>query len=57
MASDGMIYIASFMTIGSEIQIILMLLYLNNFIGCNVGITEGGEFMKYAAEMASGGII
>jgi hypothetical protein len=42
MGSGGMIYIPSFMTIGSGIQVILRLLP-RQLRGCNVGITNGRD--------------
>jgi hypothetical protein len=42
MASYGMIYIASFMKIGTSVQAILRF-SLSNFKGCNVGITDGRD--------------
>jgi hypothetical protein len=47
MASGGMIYIPSFMMIGSGIQVILRLLS-KNFRGCNVGIIDGRDLLCMA---------
>jgi hypothetical protein len=55
LASDVMIYIPSFMKIGTGIQAMLRFC-LSNLRGCNVGITDGG-FMKCSVEMKSGGMI
>jgi hypothetical protein len=41
MASDGLIYIPSFMKIGTGIQAILW--FCLNLRGCNVGITDGSD--------------
>jgi hypothetical protein len=43
MASCGMIYLQSFMNIGTGVQAILRF-RLRNLRGCNVGITDGGIF-------------
>jgi hypothetical protein len=40
MASGGMIYIQSFMKIGTGVEAILRFC-LRNLRGCNVGITDG----------------
>jgi hypothetical protein len=40
MAACGMIYLPSFMKIGTGVQAILRLLCLRNLRGCNVGITD-----------------
>jgi hypothetical protein len=42
IASGGMIYIPSFMKVGTGIQVILRFC-LNNLICCNVGITAGRD--------------
>jgi hypothetical protein len=42
MASGGMIYIASFMKIGTGLQAILTFCF-SNLNGCNVGITDGRD--------------
>jgi hypothetical protein len=42
MCSGGMIYMPSFMTIGSDIQVILSLLP-QHFCGCSVGISNGRD--------------
>jgi hypothetical protein len=55
MASNGMLYVPRAMTISSGIQEILGY-YLNKLRDCSVGITVGNDFMKYAAEMVSGGM-
>jgi hypothetical protein len=39
IASCGMIHVPSFMKIGTCVQAILMF-FLSNFNGCNVGITD-----------------
>jgi hypothetical protein len=41
-ASFGMIYISSFMKIGTGIQAILMFCF-RNLRGCDVGITDGED--------------
>jgi uncharacterized protein YraI len=53
-ASGGMryTYIPSFTKIGTGIQAILRLC-LRNMRGCNVGVTDGWDFMMYITEMAS----
>jgi uncharacterized protein YraI len=43
MTSGGVIYIPSLITIGSGIRVI-MRFCLGNFNGCNVGITDVGDF-------------
>jgi hypothetical protein len=44
MASDGMIYIPSFMKIGKGVQAILKFLsFLRNLGGCNIGIIDGWD--------------
>jgi hypothetical protein len=43
MASCGMIYLPSFVKIGTGIQAILRF-GLRNSRGCNVGITDGRDF-------------
>jgi hypothetical protein len=43
MASCGMIYLPSFMKIGTGVQTILRF-FLRNSRGCNVGITDGKDF-------------
>jgi hypothetical protein len=53
-ASCSIVFIPSFMTISSGIQVISKLL-LNNFRGCSVGIPDG--FVKKTVETASGGMI
>jgi hypothetical protein len=40
LGSDDMIYLPSFMEIGTGVQAILWV-FLRNLRGCNVGITEG----------------
>jgi hypothetical protein len=40
--SDDMIYIPSFMTIGSDIQVLLWFC-LSNLGGCNVGNSDGRD--------------
>jgi hypothetical protein len=42
MASCGMIYLPSFMKIGTDIQAMLRFC-LRNLRGCGVGITDGRE--------------
>jgi hypothetical protein len=42
MPSSGMIYVPSFMKIGTSIQATLRLC-LRNLRGCNVGITDGRD--------------
>jgi hypothetical protein len=42
IASRGRIYLPTFMKIGTGVQAILRLC-LNNFKGCNVGITDGRD--------------
>jgi hypothetical protein len=42
MASCGIIYIPSFVKIGTGVQVILSF-YFINLKDCNVGITEGNE--------------
>jgi hypothetical protein len=42
MVSGGMIYIASFMKIGTDIQALSMFCF-SNLNGCSVGITDGGD--------------
>jgi uncharacterized protein YraI len=42
MASGGMIYIPSFIKIGSGIQAVLRFC-LSNLWGCNVGINDGRD--------------
>jgi hypothetical protein len=56
MASYGMIYLPSFMNIGTDVQAILRfcLKYLR---GCNVGITDAMDFFNYAVEMGSSAVI
>jgi hypothetical protein len=55
LASDGMIYILSFMNIGSGIQVILRLLPLQSEkLQCWYYHWEG--FMMYAVEMISDGM-
>jgi hypothetical protein len=44
MDSYGMTYIPSFMKIGTGVQAILRL-FLRNLRGCNIGITEGRNFL------------
>jgi hypothetical protein len=44
MASSGMMYIPSFKTIGSDIQVLLRFC-LNCVRGCNVGITDGKDLL------------
>jgi hypothetical protein len=58
MVSDGIIYVPSFMKIGTGVQAILRF-YLENLRGCNVGITDGiyGLSIAYAVVMCSGSII
>jgi hypothetical protein len=56
MASGAMMYMPSLITIISDIKEILR--FILQQIGiCNVGITNGEEFMKYAFEIASNGMI
>jgi hypothetical protein len=55
MASDGVVYISRVMMISSDIQTTLSY-YVNNLRVCSVGIRVGKDFMKYAAEMAKGGM-
>jgi hypothetical protein len=43
MASCGMIYLPSFMKIGTGVQAILRFC-LRNLKGCDVGITDGRDF-------------
>jgi hypothetical protein len=44
MAADGMIYIPSFMKIGTGVQAILKFFSsLRNLGGCNVGIIDGWD--------------
>jgi hypothetical protein len=52
MASGGMIYIPSFVKINTGVQAITWFC-LSKFTSCNVGITDGKDFMKYAVEMDS----
>jgi hypothetical protein len=57
MASCGMIYVPSFMKISTGVQAILRICH-RNFIGSNVGITDGRDFfLNYAVEMDSGAVI
>jgi hypothetical protein len=56
MASCGMIYILSFMKIGTGVQAVLRF-SLRNLRGCNVVITKGRDFYNYAVEMGSGVVI
>jgi uncharacterized protein YraI len=42
MGSGGIIYIPSFMKIGTGVQALLRFC-LRNFRGCNVGITDGRD--------------
>jgi uncharacterized protein YraI len=42
MASGGMIYIPSFMNIGTGVEVILKFC-ISNFRGCNVGIADGKD--------------
>jgi hypothetical protein len=44
MSSGGMTYIPSFMKIGTGVQAILRI-FLRNFTGCNIGITDGRDFL------------
>jgi hypothetical protein len=44
MASCGMIYLSNFMKIGTGVQAILRFC-LRNFRDCNVGITDGSDFL------------
>jgi uncharacterized protein YraI len=47
----------TFMTVDSGFQAVLRFC-LNNFKGCNVGITEERDLcMKYVVQMGAGGII
>jgi hypothetical protein len=55
MAPGGIIYIPSFMTIGSGIQVIWLLPQQFQRLECWYYSRE--EFMKYAIEMASSGMI
>jgi hypothetical protein len=43
MASCGMIYLSSFMKIGTGVQAILRFCF-GNLNGCNFGITDGRDF-------------
>jgi hypothetical protein len=52
MASCGMIYLRSFVKIGTGVQSILRFC-LRNLTGCNIGITDGRDFFNYAVEMSS----
>jgi hypothetical protein len=56
MASGGMIYIASAMKVCTGIKAIKMFPF-NNLRGCNIDISDLGEFMKYIVETNSGGVI
>jgi hypothetical protein len=56
MDSGGMIYIANTMKMGIGIQAIIMFSF-NSLTGCNIGITDWGEFIKYIVETNSGGMI
>jgi hypothetical protein len=56
MASDVVMHMPSFMTIGSAIAVILRLC-LNNLRGCIVGKAEGRDLMKYAVEIFSYSVI
>jgi hypothetical protein len=42
LASDGMIYIPSFMKIGTDIEGILRFCF-SNLKGCNIGVTDGSN--------------
>jgi hypothetical protein len=42
MGSGGMIYVPSFMKIGTGVEAISRF-YLSNFKGCNVGISNGRD--------------
>jgi hypothetical protein len=44
MASCGVIYVPRFMKIGIGVQAILRFCF-RNFRGCNVGITDGRDFL------------
>jgi hypothetical protein len=44
MASDGMIYLKSFMKIGTGVEAILRFC-LSNLKGCNVSVTDGRDFL------------
>jgi hypothetical protein len=44
ITSYGMIYVPSFMKIGTGVQAVLRLL-LGNLRGCNVGITDWRDFI------------
>jgi hypothetical protein len=56
MASCGMIYVPSFMKIGTGVQAVLKLC-LRNLRGCNVGITDGRDLFNYAVKMDSDAMI
>jgi hypothetical protein len=56
MASVGLIYIPNFMMNGSDIQVILKLLP-QQFERLQCWYCRWYEFMKYAVEMASDGIV
>jgi hypothetical protein len=51
MTSDGMIYITSFMKIGTGVQAMLWFC-LRNLRGCNVGIAGGKELRSAALRWA-----
>jgi hypothetical protein len=42
MTSCGMMYLTSFMEVGTGVRSVLMF-YRNNLNGCNVGITDKGD--------------
>jgi hypothetical protein len=56
MTSCGMIYILSFMKIGTGVEAILRFC-LRNFRGCDVDNTDGRGFMNCTLEMGSDAMV
>jgi hypothetical protein len=56
MGSGGMIYIPSFIKIGTSVEAILRFC-LRHLRGCNICIADGRDFLNYANEMGSGAVI
>jgi hypothetical protein len=55
MASGGIIYVPSFMKIGTDVQAIFTFGF-SNLKGCNAGITDG-RFINYSVEMMLGAMM
>jgi hypothetical protein len=50
MGSGDIVYIQSFLKIGTAVQAIIRFCH-SNLKSCNVGIPDGGGFMIYTVEM------